>query len=830
MGVKKSNKGRNSLPFEQTFVVSHFGHGFVYRGPFTGPRGCPAKESSGTIFLCYSIYGGIHPLQSRGLSDDRDITLLQVTLSERNTVELIIKLKELGFLGTDLLHTSNGREYVTRDKLVTELREVLREHGGRLSLVEVPSLLGMDLVHCQAAADALCDISGTNCEERVIVTNGELFSSLYFADLAKEIEDSLQSSGILALADIARTQGLTMDMLTGEVSKNVGTTIHGVFDQVSNSLYTNIYIDRVKCQVRGALRGCLHPLNLSVLKKDICGVEGPAGFFPGLVDEVVREEHLEGKIASGMDVWIPSAHLHLQMKAVNSFFTQNHYVSVDYARKNGIENEGEYFKKMEANGVLLDTVYISPQIIHSLVAIVDDAVMSPGGNGFCDLQEHAPAEFSEEDVAKLLDYLLRDDYFRHNKKNAALKVFCDTCIVSSSFLDSISQSLQSEVAVIARDDFAASQQQNISSSGELDSSTIKSKVIQPSDEGDDDWGLQKGKGKKKSRGGNNKNKGPKPEKKTSPANTELKKSGTSRIKSPEYICALVIKMHPQLEHHEDLALAISSSLVPVVSSAYDKATSELFTAGASRRKEIKEKASSLLQDNYYWLELFGKGTDIVFASEKLDASRASASWHVIKSNGIMCLDPLLHFLNADIASANKDSSDPSDVVKTILEPAQRSSIIQECPGNLSTNLNWLLTATKSNVAKDMAEFINMIRDTAEESGIRLRSLDKKTEASLSESHMNVLKEQLSLAESSPMLLAAAVPILLLKHMNACTNLAGKSLSPAIDALKSHMDEEDIAVLVEFHENVLEQLRKGSDGDSDVSPSSLYCKVKDLCKF
>ena len=48
-------------------------------------------------------------------------------------MELVIKLKELGFLGSDLLHTTNGREYVTRDQLVAELGQVLREHGGRLA-------------------------------------------------------------------------------------------------------------------------------------------------------------------------------------------------------------------------------------------------------------------------------------------------------------------------------------------------------------------------------------------------------------------------------------------------------------------------------------------------------------------------------------------------------------------------------------------------------------------------------------------------------------------------------------------------------------------------
>lgn len=729
-------------------------------------------------------------------------------------MELIVKLKELGFLDSNLLHTSNGREYVTRGKLVDELGEVLRGHGGRLSLVELPSILGMDLAHCQVAADTLC--AAGDC--KVIMANGELFSSLYFVELAREIEDQLQSGGILALADVARAQGLTMEMLTAEVSKNMGTLIHGIFDQGAQSLYTNAYIDRVKCQIRGALRGCLHPLQLSVLKKDICGVEGPAGFFPGLVDEVVTEEQLDGKIASGMNMWIPNSYLELQKKAVDSYFAQNHYVSKEFARKNGIDDEVAYFKTMDPTGFMLETVYASPQIVHSLVAVIDDAVMS--GDGFCDVQDHIPADFTYDDASKLVQQLFRDGSLE--QKESFVDVFCDTCIISKTFVSSISQSLQMTAAAVAREDFTSSQQPS-SETTKSKKTKGNTKVQRDDDDSDDDWSMQKGgKGKKKGRGGKAK---VSTQAKGAPSAAPTKNTN-AQIKSSTYIASHIIKEHPDLEHYESLVEAITATMIPVVSAAYDKATDDLFTAGASRRKEIKEKASSALQNSFYWLEMFSKGTDVVFGSEVEDANRTSASWHVIKSNGLMCLDPLLHFLNADISQQSEELSDPEDIVKTTLTQAQRAAIIQECPGQLTEKLSWMLNATKSNVAKDIPEFIDMTRKASEESGIWLKSLDKKTEVALIELHEKVLQKQLNLAESSPTLLAAAVPILLLKHMHVCTNLAGKSLSPAIQSLALCMDENDVAILQKFHENVLEQL-KGDQGPDETS-ASLFEKVKTLC--
>ena len=59
----------------------------------------------------------------------------QVRLNERNVVELINKLNELGFLGDGLLHTVIGREYVTPEHLRKEIVETVEQAGGRMSLV-----------------------------------------------------------------------------------------------------------------------------------------------------------------------------------------------------------------------------------------------------------------------------------------------------------------------------------------------------------------------------------------------------------------------------------------------------------------------------------------------------------------------------------------------------------------------------------------------------------------------------------------------------------------------------------------------------------------------
>ena len=59
----------------------------------------------------------------------------QVRLSERNVVELITKVKQAGLLGDDLLHTIDGREYITPEHLKAEVCAAVDGACGRMPVV-----------------------------------------------------------------------------------------------------------------------------------------------------------------------------------------------------------------------------------------------------------------------------------------------------------------------------------------------------------------------------------------------------------------------------------------------------------------------------------------------------------------------------------------------------------------------------------------------------------------------------------------------------------------------------------------------------------------------
>eukprot|EP00798_Chlamydomonas_sp_ICE-L_P012768 gene12768-16019_t len=115
----------------------------------------------------------------------------------------------LGLLGDDLLHTINGKEYITTVRLRSEIQKCLNHSGGRLALVELPALIGVDLFHCEKQATALVEASSGN----MIETQGELMTTTYFDSMAAEVNDLLQESGMMILGDIAVQYAMSSELL-----------------------------------------------------------------------------------------------------------------------------------------------------------------------------------------------------------------------------------------------------------------------------------------------------------------------------------------------------------------------------------------------------------------------------------------------------------------------------------------------------------------------------------------------------------------------------------------------------------------------------------------
>lgn len=68
-------------------------------------------------------------------------------LSERNCIEIINKLIDSGLLS--VVHTIDGKDFLTFKQLEKEIYDELYVHEGRINIVKLQTLLNVDISHIE---------------------------------------------------------------------------------------------------------------------------------------------------------------------------------------------------------------------------------------------------------------------------------------------------------------------------------------------------------------------------------------------------------------------------------------------------------------------------------------------------------------------------------------------------------------------------------------------------------------------------------------------------------------------------------------------------------
>jgi len=345
----------------------------------------------------------------------------QARLSERNVVELVSKLTELGFLSKDeLLHSANGREFLTRDRLRREVKEAVIDSScssnssGRVPLVELPALLGVDLLHCEWAAKELVDEDANERGEKessfqLINGGSELVAAgPYFAAVVGEVEELLAGgSGAVSLADLCSRFSLGSDVLTRVLEGATRATATATTESAANGcagkkgggtrlaarleggfLVTATAAARARATLRGALRGLSGPVQLSTLAKSLgidprvlagvggsgsgAGISGGGG-LASVVEAMLRSGEVRGALRGGGASFAPEVHSRAVAAASAAFYAREGYVEV--SSSGGAAGSSS----LPEGAVLLSpsgTVAVSPALVAQVDAAVEDACLS----------------------------------------------------------------------------------------------------------------------------------------------------------------------------------------------------------------------------------------------------------------------------------------------------------------------------------------------------------------------------------------------------------------------------------------------------------------------
>ncbi|XP_010253371.1 PREDICTED: E3 UFM1-protein ligase 1 homolog [Nelumbo nucifera] len=776
-----------------------------------------------------------------------------IRLSERNVVELVQKLQELQIIDFELLHTVTGKEYITPDQLKLEMVAEIKK-SGRVSLIELADIIGVDLYHVEKQAHQIVsDDSG------LMLIQGEIISQSYWDTVAEEINERLQECSQIALAELAAQLHVGSELVATVLEPRIGSIVKGRLE--GGQLYTPMYVTRVSAMVRGAARGITVPTNLSTvwsslqqLLQEIDGANGVAvesAFFHSLFNGLVKGGEILGSLRAGVH-WTPAVFAHAQKESVDSFFSQNSFISYEVLYKLAIPQPKQYLQSRYPEGILLDTVFVHPSMIEMLDAAAEDAIEHAG---WIDSLSILPPSFGSQDASKLLSLC---PSVQRALKSAKAHIFGESCLFSNAFIKDVFDRMEKEIEAFnySRPGQGLNEDLNLVSKAKVghDSGQF-SELNETGNEGSNKNASEKGSKKKKGKPTGNTRIGTA---ESSPDNQENlstkakknqrknKESSSSQVQeaklsakkdldkmkednlipSEEWIVQRILMLCPDLEGQvvDDpytFLRPLANYLRPMLLTAWKEKRKALLTENTEKMKRLLDNLQKKLDEAFLNMQLYEKALELF---EDDPSTSVILHRHLLRTTATPMVDMLL--LNLGMHNKLKSGieiDESQNPESASLGSGERIPLAKSLDGSLSVKALAVIEALEG---KRVDTFMTMLRTLAEESGILLKKLDKKLERTLLHSYRKDLMSQVS-AETDPVaLLPKVVSLLYFQVHNKALQAPGRAISAAVSRLREKLESSAYKILVDYQTatvTLLSLLAAATDDEQDCSSDRIPSK-------
>ncbi|XP_062980935.1 E3 UFM1-protein ligase 1 isoform X1 [Elgaria multicarinata webbii] len=727
-------------------------------------------------------------------------------LSERNCIEIVSKLiaeKQL-----EVVHTLDGKEYITPAQISREIRDELHVRGGRVNIVDLQQVVNVDLLHIENRANDI-----VKSDRTVQLVLGQLLDECYLDQIAEETNDKLQESGQVKISDLCKAYDLPGDFLKQVFSIRLGKIIHGQIDQDNRGvIFTEAFVTRHRARIRGLFRAITRPTPIINL---ITRHGFQEHLLYSVLEELVNTGRLKGTVVGGRQdkaVFIPDIYAKTQSNWVDSFFKQNGYLEFDALSRLGIPDPVNYIKKRYKSLQLLflKASCVGQEMVDQVEASVDEAISS---GTWVDIVPLLPSSLSVEDASMLLQQVMRSF-----SKQPSTLVFGDTNVVSEKFINSCAdlftdlmhQKAEKEmknnpVHLITEEDLKQSAlTENISSSKKDKKDERRKKATEGT-------GSVRGGGG----GGNAREikikKSKKKGRKDADSDEESQPGGTS-FKHLEIPFMSLEEIEDVLRKHvrdcpEELITELVDHLIRPLTKRYQEVLRSVFmsststTSGASRKRTIKdlqEEVSNL----YNNIRLFEKG-----AKHFTDETQSNIAKHMLKTVCTDITNLIFNFLAADLMMAAEDY--------TAITTEMRKKILSTLPEETRGPLTKLHVSING---KSLEEFVSCLDAAAEACDIMVKKGDKKKERQILFQHRQALIEHLKVTED-PALVLHLTSVLLFQFSTHCMlHAPGRCVPQIITFLSTKIPEDQHSLLVKYQGLVVKQLisqnKKIGQGDDD----------------
>ncbi|XP_023061637.2 E3 UFM1-protein ligase 1 [Piliocolobus tephrosceles] len=724
-------------------------------------------------------------------------------LSERNCIEIVNKLiaqKQL-----EVVHTLDGKEYITPAQISKEMRDELHVRGGRVNIVDLQQVINVDLIHIE---NRIGDI--IKSEKHVQLVLGQLIDENYLDRLAEEVNDKLQESGQVTISELCKTYDLPGNFLTQALTQRLGRIINGHIDLDNKGvIFTEAFVARHKARIRGLFSAITRPTAVNSL---ISKYGFQEQLLYSVLEELVNSGRLRGTVVGGRQdkaVFVPDIYSRTQSTWVDSFFRQNGYLEFDALSRLGIPDAVSYIKKRYKTTQLLflKAACVGQGLVDQVEASVEEAISS---GTWVDIAPLLPTSLSVEDAAILLQQVMRAF-----SKQASAVVFSDTVVVSEKFINDCTELFRELMHQKAEKEMKNNPVHLITEEDLKQISTLESVSASKKDKKDERRRkATEGSGSVRGGGGGNareykikkiKKKG----RKDDDSDDETQSSLTGK-KKPEISFMFQDEIEDFLRKHiqdapeefiselaEYLIKPLNKTYLEVVRSVFMSSTTSASGTGRKRTiKDLQEEVSNL----YNNIRLFEKGMKF-FA----DDTQAALTKHLLKSVCTDITNLIFNFLASDLMMA---VDDPAAITSEI-----RKKILSK----LSEETKVALTKLHNSLnEKSIEDFISCLDSAAEACDIMMKRGDKKRERQILFQHRQALAEQLKVTEDPALILHLTSVLLFQFSTHSMLHAPGRCVPQIIAFLNRKIPEDQHALLVKYQSLVVKQLvsqnKKTGQGD------------------
>ncbi|ELR58873.1 E3 UFM1-protein ligase 1 [Bos mutus] len=704
-------------------------------------------------------------------------------LSERNCIEIVNKLiaqKQL-----EVVHTLDGKEYITPAQISKEMRDELHVRGGRVNIVDLQQAINVDLTHIE---NRIGDI--VKSEKHVQLVLGQLIDENYLDRLAEEVNDKLQESGQVTIAELCKTYDLPGNFLTQALTQRLGRIINGHIDLDNRGvIFTEAFVSRHKARIRGLFsaitRGLIFKTTKYVVKcyslnkKHKFGVNGSTT----VLEELVNDGRLRGTVVGGRQdkaVFIPDIYSRTQSTWVDSFLRQNGYLEFDALSRLGIPDAMSYIKKRYKTTQLLflKAACVGQGLVDQVEASVEEAISS---GTWVDIAPLLPSSLSVEDAAILLQHVMRA-----LSKQASAVVFSDTIVVSEKFINDCTD-LFSELMHQKAEKEMKNNPVHLITEEDLKQISILESINTSKKDKKDERRRKATEGSGSVRGGGGSNareyKIKKTKKKGRKDDDSDDESSHTGKKKPEITFMFQDEIEDFLRKHlqdapeefiSELAEPLNKTYLEVVHSVYMSSTSSASGTGRKRTiKDLQEEVSNL----YNNIRLFEKGMKFF-----TDDTQAALTKHLLKTVCTDITNLVFNFLASDLMMA---VDDPATITSESIE-----------------------------------DFLACLDSAAEACDIMLKKGDKKRERQVLFQHRQALVEQLKVTEDPALTLHLTSVLLFQFSTHSMLHAPGRCVPQIIAFLSSKIPEDQHALLVKYQglvvKHLVSQNKKTGQGEDPLS--------------